>query len=148
MRKLGAGLTGLLTFFALFVPLTTPAGASRFPSISVGMALSADGRGWWVAGADGSVATGGSAASYGSVASLALSQPIVGIAATPSGRGYWLVASDGGTFSFGDAAFFGSTGSIKLNQPIVGMSSTPTGRGYWLVEIGRASCRERVFSSV
>jgi hypothetical protein len=133
MRKLGAGLTGLLTLFALFVPLNTPAGASRFPSASVGMALTPDGRGWWVAGADGSVATGGSATSYGSVASLALSQPIVGIAATPSGRGYWLAASDGGIFSFGDAAFFGSTGSIKLNKPIVSVATTHSGHGYWLV---------------
>jgi hypothetical protein len=132
MRKLGAGLTGLLTLFALFVPLNTPAGASRFPSASVGMALTPDGRGWWVAGADGSVATGGSATSYGSVASLALSQPIVGIAATPSGRGYWLAASDGGIFSFGDAAFFGSTGSIKLNKPIVGGAATRSDAGYWL----------------
>jgi hypothetical protein len=133
MRKLGAALTGLLTLFSLVVPLNAPAGANQSPSISVGMALTADGRGWWVAGADGSVGTGGSARSYGSVASLPLSQPIVGIAATPSGRGYWLVASDGGIFSFGDAAFFGSTGSIRLNKPIAGMSSTPTGRGYWLV---------------
>src|ERR1051326_4896282 len=96
---------------------------------AVGLALVSGGQGWWVAGRDGSVTTGGSAPSYGSAAGLALTRPVVGIAATPSGHGYWLVASDGGIFAFGDAAFYGSTGSIRLNQPIVGMTAAASGAG-------------------
>ncbi len=133
MRKLGASLAGVVTLFSLVTPLAGRAVANTFPSATVGVALASNGQGWWVAGADGSVRTGGSAPSYGSAAGLNLTRPIVGIAATPSGHGYWLVATDGGIFSFGDAAFWGSTGSIRLNQPIVGMSPTPSGRGYWLV---------------
>ncbi len=98
----------------------------------VGMASTADGRGYWEVAADGRVAALGAAQDFGSP-SGALNSPIVGMAATPDGRGYWLVASDGGVFSFGDAAFFGSTGSLRLNSPIVGMAITPDGRGYWLV---------------
>jgi hypothetical protein len=92
-----------------------------------------NGSGYWLASATGGVFSYGAAQFYGSLANLALNQPIVGMAATPDGGGYWLVASDGGVFSFGDAQFFGSTGAIHLNMPIVDMVSTPAGGGYWLV---------------
>ena len=81
----------------------------------------------------GEVMNFGAANSYGSMAGVALTKPVVGIAATPDGKGYWLVASDGGIFTFGDAAFYGSTGSLRLNQPIVAMAPTPDSKGYWLV---------------
>jgi hypothetical protein len=99
----------------------------------VGMAPTADGKGYWLLGQDGGVFSYGTAAFYGSTGGRHLNQPVIGIAATPSGHGYWLVASDGGIFSFGDASFHGSTGALHLNQPIVGMAPTPTGHGYWLV---------------
>jgi hypothetical protein len=131
---MGAAVVGLLGMLGLLLPLGGPAGAAQaFPATAVGVALSPDGRGWWVAGADGSVTPGGNAASYGSAAAVPLTRAIVGIAATPSGHGYWLVASDGGIFAFGDAAFYGSTGSLRLNKPIVGMAATSSGHGYWLV---------------
>src|SRR6266571_3883149 len=134
MRRLGAVVAGLLILMGVMVPMAQRAGAANpFPATTVGVALMVGGEGWWVAGANGSVSPGGSAVSYGSAASLALSRPIVGIAATPSGQGYWLVASDGGIFSFGDAPFFGSTGSIRLNKPIVGAAATSDNAGYWLV---------------
>jgi|tagenome__1003787_1003787.scaffolds.fasta_scaffold20985987_2 hypothetical protein len=69
----------------------------------------------------------------GSVANVALNQPIVGVAATPTGNGYWLVAADGGVFTFGDAHYFGSTGNRALNAPIIGLAATPSGKGYWLL---------------
>jgi hypothetical protein len=93
----------------------------------------ARGGGYWLAGADGGVFTGGGARFHGSAGALPLAKPIVGIAATRSGRGYWLVASDGGVFSYGDARFFGSTGNLRLHSPVVAIARTPTGRGYWLV---------------
>jgi len=103
------------------------------PSSAVAMATAANGRGYWISGADGSVAAFGSAAFHGSMFGQPLVAPMVGLAATADGLGYWEVASDGGIFSFGDAVFHGSTGAIRLNQPIVGMAPTPDGRGYWLV---------------
>jgi SpoIID/LytB domain protein len=100
---------------------------------AVATAATADGGGYWIAGANGAVDAFGDAPYEGSAAGLALVRPIVGMAATPDGAGYWLVASDGGIFSFGDAHFYGSTGAIHLNRPIVGMAATPDGAGYWLV---------------
>ena len=99
----------------------------------VGMASTADGRGYWLVASDGGIFAFGDARFFGSTGSIHLNQPIVGMAPTPTGTGYWLVARDGGMFAFGDARFFGSTGSIHLNQPIVGMASTPGNAGYWLV---------------
>jgi hypothetical protein len=103
------------------------------PSPVVGMAATRDGKGYWLATADGTVYNYGDAPSYGDVSAVNLYAPVVGMAATPDGGGYWLFALDGGIFSFGDARFYGSTGGIALWQPIVGLAPTPDGQGYWMV---------------
>jgi len=90
-------------------------------------------RGYWIAGADGTVYGLGAAPHLGDAKGLRLTKPIRGMAATPTQRGYWLLGGDGGIFAFGDAAFWGSTGAIRLNKPVVAMASTPGGKGYWLV---------------
>jgi hypothetical protein len=99
----------------------------------VGMAAAPNGRGAWVAEANGGVHALGSAGFFGSMGNVRLNRPVVGMAATTDGGGYWLVASDGGVFSFGDARFYGSTGALRLNRPVVGIAATPDARGYWLV---------------
>ena len=99
----------------------------------VGMAATADGKGYWLVASDGGIFSYGDATFYGSTGSMVLNKPIVGMAATADGKGYWLVASDGGIFSYGDATFYGSTGSMVLNQPVVAMAATAAGNGYWLV---------------
>ncbi len=106
-------------------------GAGNGPPM-VAMARSGDGKGYWMADADGSVFSFGDAGFFGSMAGKGLVQPIVGMAPTADGQGYWLVASDGGIFAFGDAAFHGSMGGKPLNQPIVGMAPTAAGQGYWM----------------
>jgi len=97
------------------------------------IATTPDGRGYWVATADGKVVAFGDAVSYGSMAGRHLQAPVVGIATTPDGKGYWLAASDGGVFAFGDAVYHGSEAFTHLNRPVVGMTTTPDGQGYWLV---------------
>jgi peptidoglycan hydrolase-like amidase len=120
-----AGALGLLSdWFDPVNSLSAPA---------VSMTATPDGQGYWMNGADGSVAAFGSAAYLGSTAGHPLAAPVVGMAATRDGQGYWEVAADGGIFSYGDAQFFGSTGNLRLNQPIVGMARTSSGNGYWLV---------------
>jgi len=152
-------ITAAVTLTLIAVPLArpAPAGASppgwsgqvvdgfgdaaKLPGLSgvklvappVGVAVTADGLGYWVVTAAGEVVTGGDAKSFGGPAPATMRAPIVGMAATPDGRGYWLVALDGGVFAFGDAGYFGSTGALRLHRPIVGMARTPDGRGYWLV---------------
>ncbi len=96
-------------------------------------AATPDGKGYWLASADGGVFAFGDAPFEGSLGATPLQGPIVAMAATPDGKGYWLAALDGGVFTFGDAPFLGSMGATRLNQPIVGMAATPDGRGYWMV---------------
>ena len=67
----------------------------------VGMAPTADGKGYWLVASDGGIFTFGDAKFYGSTGGIALNKPIIGMLAGPSGTGYILVASDGGTFTFG-----------------------------------------------
>ncbi|MGH9018302.1 MAG: CHAP domain-containing protein, partial [Acidimicrobiales bacterium] len=109
----------------------TPTGV--LGSVMTAMAVTPDGRGYWLAGADGGVFTEGDAPFEGSLGTVRLTGPIVAMAATPDGKGYWLAGLDGGVFAFGDAVFYGSLGGIRLAQPIVGMAATPDGGGYWLV---------------
>ncbi|MCU1378477.1 MAG: putative enzyme of poly-gamma-glutamate biosynthesis (capsule formation)-like protein [Acidimicrobiales bacterium] len=128
---------------AVFVPhpaVGAPAGAvlafGSAPDLggsaanTVALAATPSGRGYWLAAANGRVATVGDATSYGSVGTH--TAPIVALAPTPTGRGYWLASSDGGVFAFGNAGFLGSLGRLRLNAPIVAMAATPSGRGYWL----------------
>ncbi len=98
-----------------------------------GMAVTPDGRGYWIDGTAGEVLGFGDATLAGSLGGLPLAAPVVGMAASLAGQGYWEVASDGGVFSFGSARFEGSAGAIRLNKPVVGMAQTPDGGGYWLV---------------
>ncbi len=120
----GKATTASATFTLTVSPSTSPV---------VGIEATPDGRGYWVARADGAVSAFGNAVDVGSMYGKTLNAPIVGIASTADGQGYWLVAADGGIFTFGDAAFYGSTGNIRLNQPIVGMTATPDGHGYYFV---------------
>jgi hypothetical protein len=102
-------------------------------SVLTAMAVTPDGKGYWLAGADGGVFATGDAVFRGSLGAVSLSAPVVAMAGTPDGQGYWLAGLDGGVFAFGDAAYLGSMGGTRLTQPIVGMATTPTGQGYWLV---------------
>ncbi|MGH9063020.1 MAG: hypothetical protein ACRD0L_03440 [Acidimicrobiales bacterium] len=99
----------------------------------VGMAPTADGKGYWLVASDGGIFSFGDAQFHGSTGAIRLNKPIVGMAATPDGRGYWLVASDGGVFTFGDAHFYGSMGGVHLAEPVTAILPTPDGRGYWMV---------------
>ena len=99
----------------------------------VGMAATADDRGYWTVGSDGGVFAFGDAHFMGSMGGKRLNAPVVAISTGPDGHGYWLLASDGGIFAFGDAPFHGSMGGRHLDSPVVGIASTPDAKGYWMV---------------
>jgi hypothetical protein len=98
----------------------------------VGIAPTNDGRGYWLAAADGGIFAFGNARFRGSLATMQLTQPIVGITPSRSGNGYRMVGGDGGIFDFGDAKFHGSLGGRGITD-VVGMALTPSGEGYWLL---------------
>jgi hypothetical protein len=89
------------------------------------MATTGDGKGYWLAGADGGVFAFGGAPFDGSMGGTRLRAPIVGIATAGGGKGYWLAGADGGVFAFGGAPFDGSMGGTRLSAPIVGIGEEP-----------------------
>ena len=91
------------------------------------------GHGYWLAFANGSVTTNGTARSYGDASALRLNGPIVGGAVVPAGTGYWLVGRDGGVFTYGTGRFYGSMGATPLSRPVFSMAPTKSGKGDWLV---------------
>jgi hypothetical protein len=97
----------------------------------VGLATTADAKGYWEVYSDGGVFAFGDARYAGSMAARPLAAPIVAVAGTATGNGYWLVASDGGVFAFGDARYAGSMAGIA-HAPIIGIARNPGGAGYWL----------------
>jgi hypothetical protein len=116
----------------------------------VGIAITSDQGGYWIADSNGDVCGFGDASvwdyqtgTYGTNycwPSVAGVSDVVGIAADPTNGGYWLVGADGGVFDPGlsgeNAPFEGSlpgqTPPIVVNN-IVGMAPTQSGNGYWLV---------------
>lgn len=105
------------------------ASRARNPRI-VGMAVTADGGGYWLAGASGRIWRFGDAARLGWTPR---SQLVAGIAADPVG-GYWLFTSSGSVYRAGGAGWFGSPAANHAHNPhIVGMAATPDAGGYWLV---------------
>ena len=101
----------------------------------VGITGTPDGKGYWVATANGGVSAFGDAKSYGDLPALGKHvSDVVAITATPDGKGYYLVGADGGFFTFGDAKFRGSLPGVGVHtKHVVGMVASPTGTGYLLV---------------
>jgi hypothetical protein len=106
----------------------------------VGIAVTPNGRGYWLFGADGGVFAFGDAAYFGSLGGARLATTVVAAAAAVDGGGYTLVTAAGGVYTFGDAPFYGSLGATHLNAPITAFALATTyaapgqqvENGYWL----------------
>jgi hypothetical protein len=109
----------------------------------VGVALTPDNQGYWLATNTGYVCGFGDAVVYydnnlqyvpetnGCWPSATNSGSMVGIAADPASpnSGYWLVSSTAGVFAFGAAGYHGGTPGITN---AVGIAPTADGGGYWI----------------
>jgi hypothetical protein len=96
----------------------------------VGMASTADGRGYWMVSSLGRVYAFGDATR---VRGPSPTRSVAGIAAGPRG-GYWLFTTSGNVYRGAGARWFGSVAAQRVRSPrIVAMASTADGRGYWLV---------------
>ncbi len=105
-------------------------GSHPLPSPIVGAAALANGSGYYLVAADGSVYSFGAAPFLGSMYGRYTNGAITGIAVAP-GRGYYLVSANGSVWNF-DAPFFGSRRGLYTNGAITGIAVAP-GRGYYLV---------------
>lgn len=106
---------------------------SKTPSVRVaGIGIHPDGRGYWLAAADGRVLSFGSAVHSGPTSKMRSRGRVVDITHTPKGNGYWLATSTGKVRAYGTARSYGSVATTDLDAPIVAIAATPTGRGYWL----------------
>jgi hypothetical protein len=102
----------------------------------VAVAPTPDGRGYWLAAANGRVFAFGDAGYRGSIPDRGVQvHDVVGITSTPSGDGYYLVGSNGSVYPLGRGARY--EGSLRGSgggfSDIVGMILSPDGKGYWLV---------------
>jgi hypothetical protein len=101
------------------------------------IASTPDGKGYFVATANGTVSASGDARFRGDLPQEHVTRSnIVSIVATEDGGGYWLVGADGEVYSFGDAPFYGSL--LTLPKPvyvsdIVGMVACAGDKGYLLI---------------
>jgi hypothetical protein len=133
-RVVSIAATGVVEGTPLTLTVEPGHPGSDLPTGSVvGIAASPAGRGYWLAGADGSVSAQGDAAHHGDDVRSSRAGAVVEITATPTGLGYWLADADGRVAAFGDARLFGSlSGRVAEGRPITGFAATPTGLGYWL----------------
>jgi hypothetical protein len=114
-----------------------PAGSGLPHSLNapiVGMVPSADGKGYFLVGADGGVFTFGSARFEGSCPAIGgcPGGPAVAVVPDATGNGYWLVTAGGDVQPFGDAAAYGGPGPI--GAPVVAAVRSFDGGGYYILQ--------------
>lgn len=114
-------------------PIESGPGAEG-PKYITDIAMTADGKGYYLVGTDGGVFTFGRALFYGSRggAGDVDPAPMISIASDPLGHGYWLTDTDGDVYTFGQVLFYGNApgpaaGTIRT------IAAHPGGRGYWLL---------------
>jgi hypothetical protein len=102
-------------------------GSQHLTSPVVGIAVTPDGKGYWMVTAAGAVYHFGSAKYYGQPLALH-PRSIVQIAPTPTGKGYFVLSSDSHLYTYGDAKYHGA----PIGRSASGIAVTPDGRGYWI----------------
>jgi hypothetical protein len=108
--------------------------ATRGPGAPVvGMALTLDRRGYYLATRDGAIETFGDARNQGSIAPRDISAAggTAGVAVDSTTGGYWLVDANGAVYGFG-APVLGSLTTIHHSGHVAGISSMPNGEGYYV----------------
>jgi hypothetical protein len=121
---------GLIGVVGITLATTSSANALVANAPIVGIAVTADGGGYWMLGRDGGLFTFGDAPFDGS-AEGAASAPIVGMAVDPQTGGYRMATSDGGLWWRNSSSFGWVTG--PLSAPVVGIATDDATDGYWMV---------------
>jgi hypothetical protein len=80
----------------------------------------ADGKGYWILFANGTVDAYGDATNMGAPVGLTGGfNPASAIFATSDGGGYWISTATGAVYNYGDAPNDGSMAGTQLNGPII-----------------------------
>jgi hypothetical protein len=95
------------------------------------MAVTPDGKGYWLVASDGGVFAFGSARYIGSPSRGQTPEAVVGLAPTFDGGGYWLATAGGHVYSYGDAA--PGNEDSRPSAAVVAITGTADGKGYWMV---------------
>jgi RHS repeat-associated protein len=103
-------------------------GANPQITTIVGMAVTPDGKGYWLVGSDGTRYLHGDATDPGTTVT-SYAHPIAGIVATPNG-GYYLYTGHGDVYASTNNTWLGGNATVA---GIVGMALTPDAKGYWLI---------------
>ncbi len=104
----------------------------RLASVS-GMAVTTNGKGYWVVDQAGQVFAYGDAAK---LAGVKASYPVRGVVAA-SGGGIWLWTAHGNIYNLGGARFYNSPiHQHRKVSTIAGMAQSAKGKGYWMVKSG------------
>jgi hypothetical protein len=108
----------------------SPSAGGEHVSDIVGLAPTADGRGYWLIDAAGHVYAYGDAATHPAIRPA---HPVIGIATVPGG--YLLYTAYGNIYNSAGAGWYGSPNSSGWHpSDVAGLAPTADGRGYWLVE--------------
>ncbi len=123
-------ISGCSWTIAINGPIPTPSCDTTLSAgIVVGMAVTPDGGGYWIASSSGQVVACGDAPVLGNGQT-----GTTAIAAAPSGDGYWLATGGGSVEAFGTAVDYGEIpATLQLAKPIVAMAADPATGGYWLL---------------
>ncbi len=111
----------------------SPHNSHKRISTITGMAVTPDGRGYWLVDSAGQIFSYGDAAPLAKVSS---SFRVRGIAAAPGG-GAWVWTSHGNIYNVGGAPFYGSPYHEGYRtSSFTGLGTTRDRAGYWMVESG------------
>jgi hypothetical protein len=99
----------------------------------VGLAVTADGGGYWLVASDGTVYPFGDATTGTSISSTCPTSSIIGAVGDPAG-GYLAYTACGNVYPEAGAPWYDSAfGKIPNHAVAAGLAVTPDGHGYWLV---------------
>lgn len=103
-----------------------------WPKYITDLAISADGKGYWLVGTDGGVFSF-NVPFYGSRGTELENAKMSTMCADPLNRGYWLFGEDGGVFTFGEVSYYGDPVGHTVS-PIWESAVSPDGRGYAMID--------------
>lgn len=129
LTRFGAGLAGTaLADYVASVVHANLRGNVAPGDTTAALVSTADGRGYWLVGCDGSVYHFGDATHLaGARVAIAGHHGVVAAVSTPTGAGLWLIAADGTIATVGDASPMSFTS--RSSAPIVDATALPDGNG-------------------